>query len=150
MLLDCWLYVKPINWELLDSGSKWTHKLFSRYSYSNAITGLWKTYQSQYEVYNLLLSELELESLQLILGTELIHSFAWVQGKGYDNLDLGQTIPSEVLAVMPDHIIYDSNGNPIESIPATIVNPNWQHVFVDQKKRIFAGDFNNDFGEDFL
>jgi len=54
-----------------------------------------------------------------------------------------------LLAVMKDHVTYDQDGNPTGSTPATYENPNWGHVRFGQKERIFAGEFSDEFSEDF-
>jgi len=151
VLKDAWLYAKPAAWDALDPGPEedWPHAGFSRYTYSQARTGFWKSYQTDYEVYNLLCTEAEFDAIVAALGPDNAQKFTWDQGSGLDS-PVGQTIPAEVLAVMPDHIIYDVDGNPTGSTAATYSNPNWRHVFVDQQPRIFAGEFSYEFSEEFF
>jgi len=149
---DTWIYAKPAAWEAINPGvdQPWPHENLSRYNYNTAITGMWDSYPGGYEVYNVLITPQDLEALKVLLGANMAHSFCWIQGTGMDSLDEGgQTIPAEVLAVMPDHITYDEDGNPTDTTPATYDNPNWRHVFVDQKQRIFAGQFSNQFSRQF-
>jgi len=151
-MLDTWIYCKPLAWEAIDPGvdEPWPHVNLSRYNYEAAVTGLWDAYPGGYEVYNALITEQDLAALTALLGSDMAHVFAWVQGPGVDNVGPGETVPAEVLAVMPDHITYDAGGTPTGTTPATYAAPNWRHLFFGQNQRIFAGQFSNHFSEQFL
>lgn len=123
---------------------------------SRGVRGFWKDSGSD-EVVNLLAPKEELD--QFMLDHGLTTRYDWTQGNGLDALDSGYpTVPAEVLALMKDHPgeIISSGELPSDDIvygppiPATLENPDFGHSFFGQKDRIFAGDFDNDFDEDFF
>ena len=107
---------------------------------SGGVRGFWKDVSGD-EVVNVLDSVDNINAFQQAHIASVTIIYGWVQGTGHDNLDVYETIPAGVLALMMDHP---------GSIPATFENPNWGHVFLGQSERIFAGDFSNDFNGDFL
>ena len=82
--------------------------------------------------------------------SDVPHVFSWTQGDGLDSLEANQTLPDEVLAVMRDHVTYDENGDVVSTTPATFENPNWGHVFFGQQERIFAGEYSDDFAQEYF
>lgn len=151
MSLEAWIYVKPAAWAAIAPPLEGMSKEIWHYSHRNGITGFWKTWNTDYEVYNVIGSQAALDALITELGAMNVDRvFAWEQGPGFDSLDEWPTVPDDVLAVMMDHVTYDVDGNPTGATPATMEAPNWGHVFLGQGERIFAGDFNNDFSGDFL
>ncbi len=145
MLKDVWFYAKPAAWSLLDPETDG----IDEYNFNTTITDFVDSYPGGYEVYNVLCTAEDRAAIKTALGADCLYSFAWIQGTGVDDIDAALTIPAEVLAVMPDHVTYDEDGNETSRTPATYANPNWRHVFVDQKQRIFAGEFNEDFSSDY-
>ena len=136
--LEAWIYCKPAAWNSLEPGSI---KESWHYPYRNAVTGFWKSYTGGFEVYNVIGSEVSIQDLiDEIAPADIAHIFSWVQGTGNDDLDVWPTDPTEILAVMQDH------PGPVAP---TLENPNWGHVFLGQKTRIFSGSFNSDFNGDF-
>ena len=149
MKLDAWIYAKPAEWEALSSGTLEGGDLviFSRV-HAQAITGFWKSFPGGFEIYNVLGTQEEIqEIIDALPSTTIV--YAWTQGNGADSLDSPWAIdsPANILAVMRDNTIHD--GTDWQTVPATEENPNWGHMFYGQIDRIFAGDFNEDFSEDF-
>ena len=138
---DVLIYAKPAEWDAIESPFN--------HAYANAQTGYWKDF-GIYQVYNVIGTK---EQIQQILAelTDVARVYAWTQGSGMDDLDDWPTDPTDLLAVMKDHVTYDENGDPTYT-PATLENPNWQHVFQGQQwtDRVFAGEFSNDFSGDFF
>lgn len=150
MILETWLYVKPAAWAAAAPVAEPATKEIWHYPYKNAKTGFWNPYLTDYAVYNVIGLQTAIQALIDELDPlGIVDAFAWIQGPGFDSLDQWPTDPTKILAVMKDHVTYDEDGIPTGSIPATQANPNWGHVFLGQYTRIFAGDFNNDFNQDF-
>jgi hypothetical protein len=147
-MLDTWIYATPAAWAALDSGDDGEWQV-DRYTYQNAITGFWKDFNTNYRVYNIITSEEDLAAFQAVLGANAARIFCWIQGDGSDSLDVNQTIPADVLAVMRDHVEYDEDGQVVSTTPASYDNPNWGHVFFGQATRIFAGAFSSGFSRGF-
>lgn len=146
-LLDCWIYAKPAEWDSLATGPD--EAPFSQ-SYADAKTGRWKTFAGGYEVYNVLGTESEIQDILDAL-TDVARVYAWGQGDGYDDASLWPSDITDIIAVMKDHPdTYAPDGNPLTYTPATMERPNWGHMFAGQEQRLFAGDFNDDFNEDFF
>ena len=141
---DAWLYCKPLEWDALA-----TQEAPFSFTHSSAITGYWNPYPGGFEVYNVVGSQADIQAIIDALPTPPAQVYAWGQGEGFDSLDQWPTDPTEILAVMKDHITYDGDGNPTGSTPATLAAPNWGHVFFGQSQRVFAGLFTNDFNGDF-
>jgi hypothetical protein len=148
MSLDVWIYAIPAEFEALGPATE-DDPPFS-YAHSQAKTGHWKTYAGGFEVFNVVGSSTDIQAIVDALPTSPPHVYAWGQGQGTDDLDTWPTDPADVLAVMRDHITYDENGDVISTTPATLENPNWGHIFLGQQERIFAGEFTDDFSEEFL
>lgn len=144
MTLEAWIYARPTAWAALSL------PVAHGYPYKNSVTGQWKTYLGEFEVYNVIGSESEIQALVDALSIDVAEVFAWEQGPGFDSLDAWPTDPEKILAVMRDVETYLPDGTPALPVPATIQTPNWGHVFFGQRPRIFAGDFNGDFNRDFL
>ena len=140
---DAWIYAKPAEWDALA-----TEEAPFNSVHSQAITGFWKSFGA-YEVYNVVGSEADIQAIVDAL-TDVAHVYAWEQGQGVDSLDVWPTDPTDILAVMKDHVTYDENGDVTGTTPATTEAPNWGHFFLGQTGRIFAGAFNTDFSGDFL
>lgn len=140
-LLDTWVYVKPSEWAALSANEPFS------YTHSNAITGHWKSF-GEYEVYNVVGTQAQVQEILDAL-TDVAHVYAWGQGDGLDNLNEWPTDPTNILAVMKDHVTYDENGNVTSTTPATTDSPQWGHIFLGQQERIFAGEFGTDFSGDF-
>ena len=142
---DVLIYAKPAEWAALvnEEAPSFNH------AYDNAQTGYWKPF-GEYEVYNVMGTR---EQVQAILAalTDVARVYAWGQGTGLDDLDTWPTDPTDLLAVMKDHVTYDEQDTPVYT-PATLANPNWRHVFQGQQwtDRVFAGEFNSDFNGDFF
>lgn len=116
---------------------------------TQAVRGFWKD-SGQYEVVNVI-DDGTLDQFMLDHAADIGGRYDWVQGNGLDALDTGYpTVPNEVLALMKDHVEYDENGDVVSTTPATLENPNFGHVFLGQKPRIFAGAFTNGFSGEFL
>jgi hypothetical protein len=141
--IDAWLLAVPAEWDALG-----TPEASFSYTWSQAITGYWLP-SGFTEVYNVVGTEADIQEIIDALTTTPI-TYSWVQGTGDDNLDVWPTDPAPILALMKPHIIYDINGNPVGSTPATQQNPNWGHVFFGQKERIFAGTFDAAFSGAYL
>lgn len=148
---DVWIYAKPAEWDSLG-----TDAVPFSHAHANAVTGYWKTFTGGYEVYNVLGT---LEDVQDILDalTDVAHVYSWTQGDGFDSLDQWPTDPVNVLAVMKDHVVYAIDSvdgmavsSVVETVPATLENPNWGCMYFGQEERIFAGNFSSDFNGDFL
>lgn len=140
--LDAWVYAKPDQWNALA-----TEEAPFSYTHSNSITGHWKSF-GEYEVYNVVGTQAQVQEILDAL-TDVAHVYAWGQGDGLDNLNEWPTDPTNILAVMKDHVTYDENGNVTSTTPATTDSPQWGHIFLGQQERIFAGEFGADFSGDF-
>ena len=114
-----------------------------------AIRGFWKD-SGQYEVVNVI-DDGTLDQFMVDHAADISARYDWVQGPGVDALDTGYpTVPGEIVALMKDHVTSDENGDVVSTTPPTLENPNWGHVFLGQKERIFAGEFSNEFSGEFL
>lgn len=142
-LIDTWLYVKPAVMAAVE------HDL-------PMVTGFWKPWAIEWQVYNVLGTYQEIttlvEDLEAIDSVSVARRFGWVWRDGHDDQEHAtlETIPADILAVMSDHYEQDENGDIWSITPASYELPNWGHVFFGQGQRVFAGDFNNDFNEDFF
>ena len=116
---------------------------------TNGVRGYWNDIATD-EVINVIGTSQEVNDLVALIGVDVNVVYAWDQGPGYDSLDDFPTVPPGILALMKDFIQYDEDGIPIGSIPPTFSNPNWGHVFLGQSERIFAGQFSDEFTEEFL
>ena len=116
---------------------------------TNGVRGFWKDSGTN-EVVNVLGTKEEIDAFNATYGADISAIYAWEQGPGFDNLTAYETDPQGVLDLMRDHTLYDASGNPIGTTPATFENPNWGHVFLGQSERIFAGEYSNEFSEEFL
>lgn len=144
MSIEAWLYVKPAAWAALAAD-----ETIDRYVYDNTVTGYWQPF-GEYQVYNLPPTDEEtLAQFRVALGADCIRDFRWVQGPGVCERVSGPPIPDDVLAVMPDHVEYDAEGQVIGSTPPTRESPRWAHVFLGQTTRRFAGEFTNQFSREF-
>jgi hypothetical protein len=141
--LDTWIYALPAEWDALG-----TPEAPFSYVYSNAITGYWNDFGA-YTVYNVVGEEAAIQDILDALS-DVAEVYAWGQGTGFDSEAVWPTDPTNILAVMKDHITYDEFGVPTGSTPATEENPNWGHVFFGQSERIFAGTFSAAFSGAFL
>ncbi len=107
---------------------------------TDGVRGFWKDSGTN-EVVNVLGTQEEIDAFNATYGADIAVIYAWDQGPGFDNLVAYQTDPQGVLDLMKDH----PNGD-----PATFENPNWGHVFLGQAERIFAGEFSDEFTQEFL
>lgn len=113
-----------------------------------AVRGFWNTILDSgntYEVVNVVRSDVaEIDSFVQLHAADIFATYGWTQGNGLDNdgTNAGdyETVPQGVLDVMRDHT---------GSVAPTFESPNWGHVFVGQKERIFAGQFSLNFSEAF-
>lgn len=143
---DAWILAIPSEWEALG-----TEEAPFSYVWASAVTGYWKSSGAE-EVYNVVGPEADVQAIIDALGTPTVYSWdqAASDATGYDSLDVWPTDPAPILALMKDHVTYDENGGIISTEPATYENPNWGHVFLGQGQRIFAGDYSDDFSEEYL
>jgi len=145
-------FAKPAEWDAVNIDPD-TSPLSKRAlsDFTQAVTGFWNTFTGGYEVYDV--SCLEPIRDEIIAQLTDVHAtFQWYFETGVDKFNNDgtfNTIPADLLAVMKDHVTYDQDGNPTGSTPATYENPNWGHVRFGQKERIFAGEFSDEFSEDF-
>ena len=105
---------------------------------NQGIRGYWKEVNG-YEVCNVLCNKSDLDAFVAAHAADISVVYGWSQGDGLDSFD-APTVPQGVLDVMQDH----PDGS-----PAIFENPNFGHMFLGQKDRIFAGEFSTDFNEDF-
>ncbi len=132
-------------------------------SYS-ATRGYWKNITSgpdTYEVVNVCHTAADIEAFRLAHAVDILAIYSWSQIDRLDSLESQDadsnvigfpTIPQGVLDLMKDYVVFDGNGNPVGTTPATFDTPNWGHVFANSspgKQRIFAGAFTNAFSGDF-
>lgn len=147
---DVWILAIPAEWEALtpDNGNPdFPGEPFS-YAWSIAKTGRWKS-SGAFEVYNTLGSEEDIQEIvDALPSTDTV--YAWEQGPGLDSLDAWPTDPAPVLALMNDLPVYDEQAEVVGTVPATYEAPNWGHAFFGQSTRIFAGEFSDEFSEEFL
>lgn len=125
------------------------------YPYSQARTGEWldPAPKAAYgvlgtpEEIQALIDELELHTP----GDAAIHG-RWHQGTGMDDLDNPHD-PADVLALMPDKTLYDQTVDSTKTLigteSASFDTPHWGGGFAGQKPRIFAGQFSDQFSEQF-
>jgi hypothetical protein len=111
--------------------------------YQQAVTGFWKV-----DVYNVIGDIADIQALVTELGDP--PAYAWTQGDGLDSLDILPTDPDAILALMKDHVTYSDDGSEASRTPATFENPNWGHAFLGQRPRVFAGEFSDEFSEEFF
>ena len=120
---------------------------------TNGIRGYWNDITPN-EVVNVIGSVEDLEDFESLIGADLKSIDPWYQGMGVDyNLHIPWlTEPVRILSFMPPFIEYDEDGNVISTTPATFENPNWAHTFAGQPPdlKIFAGEFTDEFTEEFL
>jgi hypothetical protein len=133
-MLDVWILADPTEFAALA-----TEESPFSYTHSQAITGYWAT-----DVFNVVGLESQVQEIIDALPTTPV-VYAWRQGDGTDSLDVWPTDPAPILALMKDHVTYDSEGVQTGTTPATQENPNWGHVFYGQSTRIFAGAFDKSF-----
>ena len=121
------------------------------YPYSQAKTGYWNTHTGK-PIYNLIAKAPEFDALMAALEAHTpgaaVYVGKWEQGSGLDELTDWHD-PAEVLAIQKGIQLYDQDGNPAGTQAPTYAVPNFAHSFAGQKERIFAGDFSDDFNEDF-
>lgn len=151
MLLDAWIYALPAEWDALYHDTEDVVgdilTLDARAVYAGAVTGFWKDY-GLYRVYNVLAEQDVIE--EIVSNLSDVHAvYAWTQGDGGDSLDVYQTLPADLLAVMKNIIVYDKTGTVISDDPPSYTNPNWGHIFFGQKERVFAGAFSDGFNGGF-
>ena len=146
-MIDTWIQCLPAVFSAVQSQDP-APKLAAQ-----AQTGYWGTFTGGFEVYNVVGTSAEVVELTDALEAHTEGSvnkvFSWVFQNGADNIGENETIPADILSVMKDHKTYDANGNETSSTPPTFTTPNWGHTFFGQLDRIFAGEFNTDFSEDF-
>lgn len=152
MLFDVWIITTASSWDAIAPKEDDAEQIW-HYTYRSAITGFWKSAGSR-EVYNVIGSQEQVQDLLTALEAaeagSVSATYAWIQGPALDSLDYWPTDPTEVLALMKDHVIYNEDGSIDTTTPATIENPNWGHIFLGQGERIFAGEFDESFGEEFF
>ena len=124
------------------------------YPYSQAKTGYWNTHSGK-PVYNLIAKEAEFDALMAALEAHTpgaaVYVGWWDQGTGKSSRDLAfMNDATTVVAIMPDHQLYDQAGNPAGTEPATVANPNFRHSFAGQKPRRVASAFSKGFSKGFL
>jgi hypothetical protein len=134
-LRDAWIYALPAEWDALG-----TEEAPFSYAWSQAVTGYWLS-SGLYEVYNVQAPQADIDAIVTALS-DVEHVFVWeyagsTGGTGYADGPPIYPVPTPVVGVMKPHITYDENGDPIGSIPATVENPNWGHVFFGQGERSF-------------
>lgn len=145
MLYDVWIVVPQANWDAIAPAEEAEVQPWHR-AYKGAITGFWKT-----SVYNVIGYKDAIDALLDEL-TGVTAVYAWTQGTGTDDIseDGWPTDPAPILALMNENVTYDENGDVVSTTPATYENPKWGHVFLGQQQRIFAGEFSDEFSEEFL
>jgi len=143
--MDALIYAQPAEWNALTNLSKDAER-----AVRGARTGFWDTFAGGYQVYNAHGPREALDEIDAALADSF--KYIWDSRTGVDawNLDgTFNTVPADILAVMKDIITYDQNGNPTGSTPATFAAPNFAHRFAGQEDRIFAGEFSDEFSEEF-
>jgi hypothetical protein len=115
---------------------------------NQGVRGFWKDLLdsgSDYEVVNVVSDDIQpILDFETANASDIFAIYGWTQGNGLDNdgTEGGfKTIPQGVLDVMKDH----PNGD-----PATFDSPEWGHVFLGQKERVFAGQFSLEFSREFF
>lgn len=151
-MIDTWIYAKPFAWDAIapdedDPIQEWHH------IYADAATGHWLPCGG-YDVHNVLGSAEQIAAivatLRAVDPNGVSNVFAWTQGTGVDSIDPYPTVPADVLAAMRPHVTYGEDGEVVSSTPATLDRPNWGHVFFGQSERVFAGEFSDEFSEEFF
>lgn len=119
MTMDVLIVCTPSVWDAVATDLPW-------------ITGFFDD-PAPRKVYNVLAQQSELDALVNALEAHtpgaVSAKYAWVQGRGLDSLDWWPTDPAAVAMLMPD--------------------TTKSHVFLGQSTRIYAGDFDNAFSEEF-
>lgn len=138
--LEAWIVMNKAALDVLWTNAHVENPPSSLVLITNGVRGYWRDITPD-DVVNVIGTEQEIDDFVAIYGAVITAVYSWTQGDGLDNLDAYQTVPPGVLAVMKDH-----EG----AIPPTFSNPNWGHVFLGQEERIFAGQFSDEFTEEFL
>jgi len=156
--MDALFYAQPAEWDALvvitgtppDTVVTTSLSKDAERAVRGARTGFWDTFAGGYQVYNAHGSREALDEIDAALADSF--KFIWDSETGVDawNLDgTFNTVPADILAVQKDFITYDQDGNPTGSTPATYAVPNFGHRFAGQDDRIFAGEFTDEFSEEF-
>lgn len=145
MVYSAWFITTPANWEE-SQGSK-------------GITGYWNTIDGK-TVFSMVGGLSEIESIRKGLDIPKTDVYLWEKDTGYDavifdaNGELEEDgyipVPDRVLSFMPDIKEYDDAGNVVSSVSPDFSLPNWSHVFFGQPSLIFAGDFSDQFTEEYF
>jgi len=141
MILEAWILMDQIALDILWAAAHTESPPENLKLITNGVRGFWNDIATD-EVINVIGTSQEINDLVALIGVDVNVVYAWDQGPGYDSLDDFPTVPPGVLALMKDHIEPPA--------PATFSNPNWGHVFLGQSERIFAGQFSDEFTEEFL
>ena len=141
MMIDAWIVINTVALDALVAANDpiATH----------GVRGHWADI-SPNEVLNVLLDAAALTTFVTANTADITAVYSWVQGNGLDNQSAYPTDPTGVLSLMANNELHDVDGNLISSTPATLEDPNWGHVFLGQPTRVFAGEFSNEFSEEFF
>lgn len=140
MTLEAWIIMDKVILDQLWIAAHTGNPPSSLILITNGIRGFWRDITPD-DVVNVIGTEQEIDDFVAIYGADITDVYSWIQGDGLDNLETYQTVPPGVLDVMRDHP---------GAIAPTFSNPNWGHVFLGQEERIFAGQFSDEFTEEFL
>jgi len=149
MILEAWILMDKTLLDSLWAVAKGDDPPASLALLTNGVRDYWKDSGTD-EVVNVIGTEEAINDFQTEHAAGIAAIYAWIQGPGLDNLDVYPTVPQGVLDLMLDFITYDGDGNPIGSTPPTFDTPNWGHVFLGQSERIFAGEFTDEFTQEFF
>jgi hypothetical protein len=132
-LVAYWIFSTPADWEALG-----TPEVPFNYTWGQAITGYWKTLPDGRTVYDVQGPQDEIDAIVNAL-TSATGTAAWQYPAGWNEpVQVGfPATTQDIIDVMPDHVIYDEEGNEIGSTPATFANPNWAHSFLGLDERSF-------------
>ena len=144
MNLDAWILMDKALLDSLWSSAKSDSPPADLRLITDGVRGFWKDSGTD-EVVNVLGTKEEIDTFNATYGADIAVIYAWDQGPGFDNLVAYGTDPQGVLDLMLDNV--DDQGT---HTPATFENPNWGHVFFGQAERIFAGEFTDEFTQEFL
>lgn len=146
--VTAWIYTTPAAWAALDG-----NPAVDQYTYANELQNRpFKAPQAGYEVHGIVGTESQVEAFISALGVDVLSQQEWDYSTGLDQIQSDGafgTTPAEVLAVMPDHVIYDENGDVVSTEAPTYDTPNWASVFAGQGAQIFAGNFSDGFSDGF-
>ncbi len=133
MSKEALIAVKPAAWDAIDPGWEEVPKEIWHYAYRNQRWLKLPDLPGGYRLCNVIGNEAQLDALKDQLDpADVLWNMAWEQGPGFDSLDFWDTDPTTLET--------DVGADPLDI----------GHRFAGQSDRIYAGDFNNDFNEEFF